>query len=604
MPSQNPYRFQELQSPEPQSPEPHAAGLPADAAERLIPSPQPRFSSAARDLFYLATASALLFFIALGARDLWNPNEPIYGRAVVEMAERGDWRIPTVNGKVFAEKPILYFWSARVVSLLMGGVSEFSLRVPSAVAGVTSVLLTYLLVLPYSGRRRALIAAALFATLHQVFWAARSVQMDILVLTTTLGVVLPLTRMLDFGMRPRRAWALAGIAAGFGFIAKGPVTWILPAMIVILYSLSQRKLHVLWSRWIALALTLALVIGAPWYIALWLGGDTAFLHEVLIRQNFSRFVKAWDHSNPWWYYFTYLVTDYAPWSVLLPAALVTRGVSGADRRLTWMSWIWIASIVFFFSLADSKRAPYILPIAPAVAVLAASVIDRWTSRGKLARAERIASTVAISGLILAVLAASAYGTFRYSEVPVELQAAAVPFLWFLLIAASLLLFALVRSDVTRKWVPAGLLSMVLVTYFAAAVWLLPAVDPLKSARGFSASMNEQLRLKNGTIASYRLWRWRAGYSYYAGRTIPNLEEPAALLAFWRSHEQALVFVEEAHRNELQALIPDASLVREQQIGGRKASLFVRNPRYSPISSGAIRVSRNTIGKEAEATRLD
>ncbi len=40
------------------------------------------------------------------------------------MAETGDWRIPTVNGRVFAEKPILYFWSAQFVSLLMGSVAE------------------------------------------------------------------------------------------------------------------------------------------------------------------------------------------------------------------------------------------------------------------------------------------------------------------------------------------------------------------------------------------------------------------------------------------------------------------------------------------------
>ena len=64
------------------------------------------------DALILVLLSGFLFFVALGARDLWNPNEAIYGRATVEMAERGDWLIPTVNGKVFAEKPIFYYWSA------------------------------------------------------------------------------------------------------------------------------------------------------------------------------------------------------------------------------------------------------------------------------------------------------------------------------------------------------------------------------------------------------------------------------------------------------------------------------------------------------------
>lgn len=178
-----------------------------------------------RDLWALALGSATLFLVALGARDLWNPNEPIYGRAVVEMWERGSWLIPTVNSGVFAEKPILYYWLALAVSKLFGGVSELTLRLPSAGAGVTAVLLTYLLVLPYAGRTRARLAGVFLATQYLVWWTSRAVQMDVFVLVCTVGVLLPLSRMLDFDLRPAKAWALAGVAAGLGFAAKGPVAF-------------------------------------------------------------------------------------------------------------------------------------------------------------------------------------------------------------------------------------------------------------------------------------------------------------------------------------------------------------------------------------------
>ena len=59
-----------------------------------------------RDLIGLAFVAALLFVPWLGARDLWNPNEPLYGQAVTEMAARGDWRVPPVTGPVFDEKPV------------------------------------------------------------------------------------------------------------------------------------------------------------------------------------------------------------------------------------------------------------------------------------------------------------------------------------------------------------------------------------------------------------------------------------------------------------------------------------------------------------------
>lgn len=557
-----------------------------EKASELFPL---RLTATARDLLCVAAVAGFLFFLALGARDLWNPNEPIYGRAVVEMAERGDWRIPTVNGIVFAEKPILYFWLARVSSLIAGSISEFSLRVPSAIAGVVSAMLTYLLVLPYAGRRRALMTVALFATLHQVFWAARSVQMDILVLATTLAVVLPLTRMLDFGLHARKAWILAGIAAGIGFLAKGPVTWILPGMIVFFHAASERKLRQLISWWIVLGGAIAVAVSAPWYLSLWIGGDTAFLHEVLIRQNFSRFVEAWDHANPWWYYATYLLADYAPWSFLLPAAILGGALSSQERKLERLSIIWIASIVLFFSLADSKRAPYILPIAPAVSALAAGVVDRWIARSIMLRRARIAAGAAFAILMILIIAGGLYALLALPQIPIELQKPALAAGVFLTVAGCLLAAgqALFRK---AGLVPAGLLMIFTTMYIASSVWILPAADPIKSDRRFSAAMNRELARENGSVVSYRLWDWRAGYAFYADRTITNLDTRAGLQEFWRRNERAYVVVEEKHRLELERLLPDASLVRQQKIGGRIASLYARQSSRDPQSIAETSVS--------------
>lgn len=552
-----------------------------DAEDRDGEAPRTRSDSSRtlRDLAWVTVAAGFLFFVALGARDLWNPNEPIYGRAVVEMAERGDWTTPTVNGQVFAEKPILYFWLARVASLAVGEISELSLRMPSAIAGVASVLLTYLLVLPYAGRRRALIAAALLSTLYQVFWASRSVQMDILVLATTLGALLPLTRMLDFGMRPSRAWVLAGTAAGIGFIAKGPVTWILPGLVILFYALSQRKLHLLWSRWMAAGAVVAVLIAAPWYLALWLNQDTEFLHEVLIRQNFNRFVKAWDHEQPWWYYLTYLWTDYAPWSLLLPAALLGRAGSARERRLEQLSWIWIAAVVIFFSLADSKRAPYILPIAPAVAVLAAAVFDRWSTRALVPRA-RIAASAAIVLTIVALLGGGIYGVFFNAGVPPALQGHIFLLGIFLVVAGGYLVAWVILHRGSRQYVLSALLVVIVTAYMVAAAGTLPAADSVKSARNFSDAMAETVDAEDGAIASYGLWRWRAEYAFYGQRIIPSLNEPE-LLSFWRRHPRPYVMVEGAHADRIRTLLPDSALIMTEKIGSREAFLFGKPTREAP-----------------------
>jgi 4-amino-4-deoxy-L-arabinose transferase-like glycosyltransferase len=212
----------------------------------LTPLPPGR-AAIRRDLTALALTAAVFFFVSLGARDLWNPNEPIYGQAVAEMHARGDWIVPTVNGHLFAEKPILYYWLALVASA-PAGVSEFTLRVPSAAAGVAGVLLVYLLVVPYAGRTRARCAAVLFGTLFVVYWTSRAVQMDLLVGVATIGAVLPVMRIVDHGARPLRGWLLAGAFAGVGFLAKGPVGILCPALVVGVYLAVTGRLRLAFTR--------------------------------------------------------------------------------------------------------------------------------------------------------------------------------------------------------------------------------------------------------------------------------------------------------------------------------------------------------------------
>ena len=167
-----------------------------------------------RELWLLAIGSAVLFGLRLGARDLWNPNEPIYGEAVREMIERGTWLVPYVNGVAFAEKPILYYWLALASSKLLGGVSELSLRVPLFVAAIATVLGTYVLTRAYVGRARAIASAVACGTLFGVFWNARFVQMDILVTAATLWVVIAVTRVVDHGGARLPGYLLAGAIAG------------------------------------------------------------------------------------------------------------------------------------------------------------------------------------------------------------------------------------------------------------------------------------------------------------------------------------------------------------------------------------------------------
>jgi len=518
----------------------------------------------------LLALAALLFVVQLGARDLWNPNEPVYGRAVAEMSERGEWMIPTVNGVVFAEKPILYFWMARAAGAV-GGVSEFTLRLPSALSGLVGVWLMYLLVYPYAGRDRARIATFLFATLYIVFWSARTVQMDLLVTVTTLGAVVAATRVLDHGADAARGWSIVGLAVGIGVLAKGPVGVICPGLILLGYLLVSRRLRELRFGHLALAASVCLLVAGPWFALLAIRGDWAVLHEVLFRQNVSRFVAPWDHQEPWWYFVKYLWIDMAPWAFLLPLAAGLAARDTGERRLDRLAWIWIASIVVFFSLSASKRSPYILPVAPAVAALAAAPVERLIS-GTLDRARRRAMTVMLAvagGLFLALAIYSLGGVVdAYPALEAAGQGLAV-------LAGvggvTILLGLLLR----RRWPmagPAALVATVISVYLLAAIWALPAANAYKSARPFCSKL--QALVGVGTpLRSYGFWNWRASYSYYTNRSIENIDSPAGLRRFWSRDDQVFLLVERGKLDEVRELLDEADPLISDRVGSNEIFLF-------------------------------
>ena len=518
-----------------------------------------------RDLLLLALGCAILFGAGLGAHDLWNPNEPIYGEAVKEMAARGTWSVPYVNDLVFGEKPILYYWAALASSSLFGGISETTLRLPSAVAGFAVVAGVYLLVLPYAGRRRALWSAVATMTTYQVWWVARTIQMDVLVAAATVGVILPVTRVWDHGAAAWKGWALAGVAAGLGFLGKGPVTWICPGLVLAAYALATRRPRLLVQPAMLAGAAVALAVAAPWYVHLWSSGRTDVLHEALIRQNFQRFSNPWDHVAPFWYYVPYFLSDMAPWSFAALAGWNLPRESDDERRLARLSWLWIITIVAFFSLSKSKRDPYIVPTAPAAAILAAEVGIAWvdgrlsTVRRRLVGAIRWSFAVLFAAAAVLVLWKLAP---RYPEVATAAR----------ILAAVLAAGAAALAAAPRPRLPAALAGAMAAIYLVAALFVMPAFDPFKSARPFCDRLAAILR-PGDVVASYNFWAWRAEYRYYLGRPIENLPGEEPLRSAWARGERVVLLVEGGQLDEARRVIGDRPPVFSRGVGSKTAYVF-------------------------------
>ena len=115
----------------------------------------------------------LLFFPVLGARDLWAPVEPRYGEIARVMFAKGEWIVPMVNAELYTDKPILFFWIVLAAAKILGGVTEWTVRLPAALGDVGFVLAMYFFGRDFFNARVGAIAAIVLATSFRVMWESR-----------------------------------------------------------------------------------------------------------------------------------------------------------------------------------------------------------------------------------------------------------------------------------------------------------------------------------------------------------------------------------------------------------------------------------------------
>nr|WP_315256812.1 glycosyltransferase family 39 protein [uncultured Duganella sp.] len=325
--------------------------------------------------------------LVLGIRTLVSPDEGRYADMAREMLLSGDWITTRLNGLKYFEKPPLHTWMS-ALSFALFGVGEWQARLWNAVCGMLGVLLTGYAGARIFGGRAGLYGAAVLASM--LFWAGASQfnTLDIGVAATmTISLCALLIAQQDGASdTTRRHWMLVcwgGMA--LSLLAKGLIGLVLPGGVLIVYSLLAGDCGI-WKRLHPVAgSALFLVLALPWFVLIALKNPEQ-PHFFFIHEHWDRFfLKTHNREGPWCYFLLLLVPATMPWLPLLPAALAR-----ARRRLrggfqtNHMLLIWIVLILFFFSYSNSKLPGYMLPVFPALAMLAGVTLDQASRRLALA----------------------------------------------------------------------------------------------------------------------------------------------------------------------------------------------------------------------------
>ena len=338
-----------------------------------------------RPALSLLLLAFLTFFFGLGRQAITDSDEAFYAEAAREMVESGDWLTPHFNYEDRWQKPVLYYWLT-AATYRVTGPTELGARLWSAFAGLGLVLLVWRAARRMTSRSDvASLAGAITATCYGYFAMARAALPD-----------LPLTFFITAGiwMALERRWALAGAAAGLGFLMKGPVALVIPALVLLPIWWREGTYRSLRVRDIGLAAVVFAAAGLPWYVAMWMEHGAPYLQSFFIADNFERFATdRFNEPRPFWFYVPIVIGGMLPWSaflIVLPArslgAVLTRA-----RRLTndeWRLIVWAFVPLIFYTISVGKQPRYVLPVLPPLAILLARSI---ASRIVTATSDSVAS---------------------------------------------------------------------------------------------------------------------------------------------------------------------------------------------------------------------
>jgi len=325
------------------------------------------------------TLASLLFILALVTFS-WRIGEgPIYrtmeGREALVMQEishSGNWILPLRNGETIPSKPPLLHWTGVAVAQLTGSVSEWSVRFPCAFFSALTVALTCLLGCRLSGREVGLLAGLMLLTTPMVVEMGREAWVDPALSFFVLAVLTSFSSMYENEeWRGWRCWAFYLALAG-ATLSKGPIGYILPLLVIVVYLTVQRQLSRLRDLFFLPGVLVAIGVPLIWYLLALQQQGWAFVQKQVLQENLVRFTAGSGKRIPSTAFFVgpFFMSG-LPWSLLFCFALWKFSRQAPVREKGVFPLLWWFAMLMFFSISAGKRDVYLLPSYPAMTLFTA-----------------------------------------------------------------------------------------------------------------------------------------------------------------------------------------------------------------------------------------
>jgi 4-amino-4-deoxy-L-arabinose transferase-like glycosyltransferase len=311
---------------------------------------------------------------ALSTRPLLPVDETRYVAAAWEMWQRGDFLVPHLNGETYAHKPPLMFWAMHLGWNLFG-VGDVWPRLVSPLAALAALLATRALAQALWPERRYIALYASWLLIGAFFWIVFSTVTMFDMWNAALTGLGVLGLIAAIKGKTVKGFALVGLAIGLGVLAKGPVImlYILPVAVLAPWW-SPPDTPVRWRTWylgILGAVMGGAAIALAWALPAANAGGEAYAQAIFWGQTAGRVEDSFAHGRPLWWYLPLLPAMLLPWAVW---PKLWRGRLSFPARTQWqlrLALSWFVPAFVAFSMISGKQPHYMIPLLPALALLAA-----------------------------------------------------------------------------------------------------------------------------------------------------------------------------------------------------------------------------------------
>ena len=340
---------------------------------------------------WLAIICFVVLFLFMGETSFHTKGEPREAVVALSMLKDGNWILPVNNGVDIAYKPPLFHWMIAVASSVVGEVTEYTARFPSALMLMVMLLAGYAFYARRRGAEVAMVASLVTLTNFEVHRAGVNCRVD-MVLAAFMVLALYLL-YIWYERRLRGVPWLAILCLSGAALTKGPVGIVLPCGAAFLFCwMKGYRFLPLVGKYACVALA-ACILPMLWYIAAYQQGGERFL-SLVVEENVLRFMGKMtygSHENPAYYNLVTLVAGFVPYTLFLVVSLfflkykkpeikfkglwarLTQAIRTMDE--TRLYTLTCAVVIFvFYCIPKSKRSVYLLPMYPFVAYFIAEYL--------------------------------------------------------------------------------------------------------------------------------------------------------------------------------------------------------------------------------------